>query len=76
MHPEPGVESANFLKLRLSALAIELAALVEEMEAEWREQGALSDQSAQHLHDLLARAERVFADPVGALVDHEISQRN
>jgi hypothetical protein len=76
MHPHPGADSANFLKLRLSALAIELAALVDEMEAEWREKGALSEQSAQHLHDLLGRAERVFADPIGAMANHEMSEKN
>jgi len=46
------------------------------MEAEWREKGALSEQGAQHLHDLLGRAERVFADPIGAMANHEMSEKN
>ena len=76
MHPDPGNDSANFLKLRLAALAIELTALVDEMEAEWREYGELSEESARHLHELLGRAERVFADPVAAMRIEETSQKN
>jgi hypothetical protein len=53
---------ANTLRLQLAVLAIELTALVDEMEAEWRERGILSDENARHLHALRERADRLTDD--------------
>jgi len=47
----------------MSAIALELEALVDHMDVEWREAGHVSAESSQRLKDLHLRFEALFANP-------------
>ena len=64
MNPGPKREPAETLSLQLAALASELTALVDEMEAGWRERGIVSKESARRLHSVRERADRLLGEPV------------
>ena len=44
----------------IAALAIEMKALVDRLEADWDEQHILKHETADRLHNLRERAERLF----------------
>jgi len=60
--PEPAPAYSDRVRFRLlTALEIELTALVQRMEAEVADGGAITVKSAGELHDLRVEAERLLA---------------
>ena len=76
MDSDPCQESTNSLKCAPCCARNELTAVVDQMEAEWRERAMLSEESARELHAVLAQAGGLFGGPVETLPVENTPQRN
>jgi len=61
-NPGRGPRPAH-VEAEMSAIALELEALVDHMDNEWREAGKISTESAQRLKDLHLRFDALFGNP-------------
>ena len=61
-NPSRGPRPAH-VEAEMSAIAIELEALVDRMDVEWRNAGKVSAESAQRLKELHRRFEVLFENP-------------